>query len=680
MLSRRKTQSIFAAAAIAALVLGGGVASAAAAQGSVAPMQGQSLIRPAIIDDDGEQGVDGTATWSITKEGVLTIGPGELTPQSENIDPDTGRFTEWRRHSEETKKIIFSDPSNTVLPSDSSSFFASYLYLEEIVGVEDLDTSNVVNFSQMFDRARNVKKLDLAKWDTANGVDFSSMFFDMGELRELNVATWETSSAVNLSGTFQGLSKVLALDVAEWDTSSVTDFSHTFEGLRSVEELDLEHWDTGSGVTFEGMFTWLSGVPTLPISAWDMHSAKNLSKMFFYAQGLNTLDLNSWDVSNVTDFSSMFQGVAELKSIDLSGWDVSSAKTFESMFAFAKTEEFNLSTWQPIAVENLTLMFSQAQKFKSLDISQWDVRSVKTTRNMFYSATGLESIDLRSWNTSSFESIENMFLAASGLTEIDLSTWDTRNVTNFDFVFAYASNLRSINISSWDTSNAETTGAFFANVNKLAELSIGDNTAFKGFPDLRTLPTDSLLTGKWVEAGAGTATIPRGPWAGESVDLIERSQTGAGGGTYVVQQRYAVQFDLADDVPQDDPLVMLGVLGEPFEIPATVPERAGYKFGGWNTAADGSGALFRPGASGYLPAGENVLFAVWLDPNEGGNGESGGPGDSGSGNGTGAPNPGQGNALVNTGGDAPAIALYGALALLLAGMAGLVFARRAPRK
>ncbi|MDI6024511.1 BspA family leucine-rich repeat surface protein [Leucobacter sp. UT-8R-CII-1-4] len=680
MLPRLQTGSFLAAIAAATLVLGGGAASAAAAQDSVAQVPGQPLIRPAIIDDDGEQGVDGTAEWSITKDGVLTIGPGELTPQSENINPGTGRFTGWREQYEYTKKIIFSDPANTVLPSDSSSFFARYLYLEEFVGIEELDTSDVVNFENMFENVRAVEKLDLGTWDTSNGTNFSGMFLDMYNLVDLNVATWDVANAVNLSRTFEGLTQLPSLEVSGWDTSSVADFSSTFHGLRSLTELDVAKWDTGSGVTFEGMFTWLSGVITLPISDWNMSSAKNLSKMFFYAQDLESLDLNAWDVSNVTDFSSTFQGVYELKSIDLSGWDVSSAKTFESMFAFAKTEEFNLSTWRPSAVENLTLMFSQAQKFTSLDISQWDVRSVKTTRNMFYSATGLQSIDLRSWNTSSFESIENMFLAASGLTEIDLSTWDTRNITNFDFVFAYASNLRTINISSWDTSNAATTGAFFANVNKLAELSVGDKTAFKGFPDLRTLPTDSLLTGKWVEAGAGTAGIPQGPWAGESVDLIERSQSGSGGGTYVVQQRYAVQFDLADGVPQDDPLVMLGVLGEAFEVPADVPERDGFKFGGWSTVADGSGKLYQPGAQGYLPAGENTLFAVWLEPGDEGTGENGGPGDGGEGNGAGGPKPGAGNGLVNAGAEASSVVLYGALALLLVGAAGLVFARKAWHK
>lgn len=71
------------------------------------------------------------------------------------------------------------------------------------------------------------------------------------------------------------------------------------------------------------------------------------------------------------------------------------------------------------------------------------------------------------------------------------------------------------------------------------------------------------------------------------------------------------------------------------------------------------------------PRGEVTLYAQWIDPSDTGGGETGG---------STSPKPGAGNGLVSTGAEVPAIAIYAALALLLAGAAGLVFARRAQRK
>ena len=46
-------------------------------------------------------------------------------------------------------------------------------------------------------------------------------------------------------------------------------------------------------------------------------------------------------------------------------------------------------------------------------------------------------------------------------------------------------------------------------------------------------------------------------------------------------------------------------------VSATVPTRSGYTFGGWNTAANGSGTSYASGASIVMPANNVSLYAQW---------------------------------------------------------------------
>ncbi|MEN9962081.1 MAG: hypothetical protein RIS66_494 [Actinomycetota bacterium] len=51
--------------------------------------------------------------------------------------------------------------------------------------------------------------------------------------------------------------------------------------------------------------------------------------------------------------------------------------------------------------------------------------------------------------------------------------------------------------------------------------------------------------------------------------------------------------------------------GSTVNLPTTVPTRAGYTFGGWNTAANGSGTNYASNASYVIPGSDTVLYAKW---------------------------------------------------------------------
>lgn len=267
------------AVTISALALTGclGASTAHAAQPSLS-WPASNTAGPAFlsyIPPGGATGMVGTASWQLTPDGKLSIGPGNMTRA---IGDDS-----WDVYADDITVIEFLEPTMTEFPDDSNDLFAYLPNLVEFRGIGSVDTSNVYNFS--------------------------GMFFSLPSLTALDIADWTTSSATNMDSMFAQAEKLTSLDLSNWD-------------VRNVE-------------TFNSMFSGASGLTSLDIAGWQPNSAINMVGMFMYASELTTLDLSGWDVGNLLDTRSMFSFMTKLRSLDLSGWDTSNVQFSTGMFSSA---------------------------------------------------------------------------------------------------------------------------------------------------------------------------------------------------------------------------------------------------------------------------------------------------------------------------------------------------------
>ena len=76
--------------------------------------------------------------------------------------------------------------------------FRGCLILEKIIGIEKLNTSQVIIFEDLFNKCKSLKKLDLSNWNTQNAINMSSMFFGCENLVELNLENWDARSVTNM--------------------------------------------------------------------------------------------------------------------------------------------------------------------------------------------------------------------------------------------------------------------------------------------------------------------------------------------------------------------------------------------------------------------------------------------------------------------------------------------------
>lgn len=180
----------------------------------------------------------------------------------------------------DTYTLYIQSDDKIIAPDDMSRFFEDFSLLENIVGFEFLDTSNVTNMSSMFKYCKGLTAIDLSFLDTSNVTDMSNMF--------------------------NGCNSLTNLDLSSLETSKVTDMGYMFAGCSNLTSLDLSSLDTANVHDMNNMFAYCKGLVSLDLSSLDMNNVTVISRMFEGNERLVTLDISNIDFSNVEDCSFVF--------------------------------------------------------------------------------------------------------------------------------------------------------------------------------------------------------------------------------------------------------------------------------------------------------------------------------------------------------------------------------------
>ena len=288
----------------------------------------------------------------------------------------TSHFNDWRKgvkrpwydKREEIKKVVFETSFKQVTNIYSTEFwFYGMENLETIVGMENLNTSNVTSMRGMFEDCYKLTSLDVTRFNTAKVTDMSHMFDGCSNLTSLDVTRFNTAKVTDMSFMF-GCYKLTSLDVTHFNTENVTNMRFMFDGCSNLTSLDLSHLNTTKVKSMERMFGHCSNLESLDLSHFNTTKVKNMSRMFLNCAKLKSLNLSNFNTDNVEYMEGMFDECRSLVSLDLS--------------------HFNTSK-----VKRMSYMFESCEKLTTLDISNFDTRAVEQgeMRALFYNS-GLKTI------------------------------------------------------------------------------------------------------------------------------------------------------------------------------------------------------------------------------------------------------------------------------------------------
>lgn len=261
-----------------------------------------------------------TASWVRwdAPTGTLSFHRSGTKPAGDNIyELQYGNRQDWNAHAAEIKKVVFKAGFRDETHTTCSKWFSGCTNLTSIEGIENLNTSNVKNMSEMFGQCSNLETLDLSHFNTEKVGNMSNMFNGCTKLRDLNISSFNTENVTNMYGMFDGCSSLETLDLSHFNTRYVLNdgMNYMFNGCSSLSSLDVSNFTTDkNSMQLDGLFKGCSSLQTLDLSSFSTGGASSVTDMFDGCSALRTIY-----VSNLFTFkygvssSNMFRNCENLK-------------------------------------------------------------------------------------------------------------------------------------------------------------------------------------------------------------------------------------------------------------------------------------------------------------------------------------------------------------------------------
>jgi surface protein len=421
--------------------------------------------------------------------GTLTFSYGEKPAGEYVYDTDnTGEFgPSW---TEKLRKVVFESSFAKARPRTTKWWFVAASELIVIDGLQNLNTSQVVNMLGMFDGCSSLTSLDVSHFDTSNVTDMANMFCDCSALTSLDVSHFDTGNVEDMRGMFSGCSGLTSLDLSSFNTHYVACNARDdmFLGCNSLQTIYVgENWDLECINYPQNIKVVLAGEVVNKEQGYAVFDPTTGTLTFRYGQKpsgnyvYDTDDTGDWPIwSNKNLKKVVFdESFAKTRPQSVRAWFSGATELME----IEGLEYLNIS--RGISMVN---MFYGCSSLTSIDLSHFDTSSIKYMASMFAGCSSLTSLDLSHFDTSKLEDCSEMFSGCSALTSVDLRYFNSRHLGHCRKMFSGCSSLTSLDLRSFNTYRASMDD-MFTGCDNLKTVYIGDDWRLEGM----TYPSDLEL-------------------------------------------------------------------------------------------------------------------------------------------------------------------------------------------
>jgi surface protein len=223
------------------------------------------------------------------------------------LKPAVSPYPNWKGDASKVSRVEFDQSFAEVRPTNTYQWFGQMENLKAIIGLSNLNTSEVTNMGEMFGGCK--------------------------KLTSLNLRGFNTSKVKNMYGMFYGCTSLTALNLSSFNTSKVLYMDYMFYMCKSLKDLDIRSFDTSDVVRMTAMFSGCQVLTNLDMDKLNTSKVTDMKYMFASCFNLTKLDLCSFNTANVTDMSGMFRTCYGLKTIYVGdGWNTYNVTSSDEMF------------------------------------------------------------------------------------------------------------------------------------------------------------------------------------------------------------------------------------------------------------------------------------------------------------------------------------------------------------
>ena len=213
--------------------------------------------------------------------------------------------------------VKFDKSFSMARPTSTFYWFCGLRKLKTIIGIENLNTSEVKSMCGMFEGCSSLTELDVSGFNTANVENMGSMFEGCSQLETIDVSGFNTTNVKNMGGMFEGCSQLETIDVNGFNTANVLAMMFMFKDCQNLKSVDISSFHIGKIISnfyacYSPAFSNLSEnerTEALALSVIDIFSG---------CSNLRTLNVGGNDFSSLTScrekIADMFKGVGTIDS------------------------------------------------------------------------------------------------------------------------------------------------------------------------------------------------------------------------------------------------------------------------------------------------------------------------------------------------------------------------------
>lgn len=414
-----------------------------------------------------------------TLYGVLSSDKSRLTIYYNDNMSSLGGTTTWREtyayRSYPTKIVIHSSVKNVKLTS-GKDFFKGFLYITDIEGLSNLNTSEMTTMEDMFYGCQHLTSLDLTFFNTYKVKSMAGMFQECWALTSIEFGpNFNTMDVTDLNSMFYSCKALTTIkNRGRLSTSSATNLAYMFYGCEKLDMSALaEDFNTELVTDMEHMFYNCKALKSLNLKKWDMSKVTKTYCMFQNCSNLTTIYRNDdWSkkAKAITSGNSMFSGCTSLKggkgtsynssktglnmahpdNDGVSGYFTGEETSSNQLYGVAIGTTFNIRYDKEQTLRggltNITdLSYDEAEQITAVKIESAVKNANITSTYMWFSAmpnlTTVEGLENINW--SKVTNVSYMFADDVKLPSIDLRKMNLTG-KKCDYMFQNCSALKTI--------------------------------------------------------------------------------------------------------------------------------------------------------------------------------------------------------------------------------------------